>query len=221
MKNNNGLNDYNFDIGEVIGESYELIKSFKLMFWSATLIYFIPSIAIAMLIDKFYTDNLFVGIFSSLIMSITISPLSVGASMLMLNYARGKNIILKDIFNYYNLPIMITYFLISIVYEIINIVQKNLNISPESYLSTITIVTIGLFIMYVPNLVADKGIRIVDAFKLSAKGVARHFFKFIGLEIIFILILFISILPLGIGLIWTIPMLFMAFNGVLYIKMFD
>lgn len=221
MKNNNGLNDYNFDIGEVVGESYELIKSFKLMFWSATLIYFIPSIAIAMLIDKFYTDNLFVGIFSSLIMSITISPLSVGASMLMLNYARGKNIILKDIFNYYNLPIMITYFLISIVYEIINIVQKNLNISPESYLSTITIVTIGLFIMYVPNLVADKGIRIVDAFKLSAKGVARHFFKFIGLEIIFILILFISILPLGIGLIWTIPMLFMAFNGVLYIKMFD
>ena len=73
--------------------------------------------------------------------------------------------------------------------------------------------------MFAVPLMLEKNLSIIDAFEASRKAVTHHWFKLFGLLFVMGLILFLSMLPLGIGLIWTMPMM-MAVIGVLYRRMF-
>nr|MDA3868631.1 hypothetical protein [Gammaproteobacteria bacterium] len=58
-----------------------------------------------------------------------------------------------------------------------------------------------------------------QALETSRKAITRRWFSVFALFIILSIIVFISAIPLGLGLIWTMPLMIIAF-GVLYRNMF-
>lgn len=77
---------------------------------------------------------------------------------------------------------------------------------------------IGL-VIFTPYLVMDKKIGVFKSFKLSWRGFKQHGIKIIITFFIMSLIIFVSAIPLGIGLIWTIPLAIILF-GVIYRTIF-
>ena len=53
----------------------------------------------------------------------------------------------------------------------------------------------------------------------SRKAIHQHWFKIFGLYIVLGVILLLSVIPVGIGLIWSLPLFILAF-GVLYRTIF-
>jgi uncharacterized membrane protein len=68
-------------------------------------------------------------------------------------------------------------------------------------------------------LVVEKGMSPWQALETSRKAITHRWFSVFGLFFIMSLILFVSAIPLGLGMIWTLPMLIIAF-GILYRNMF-
>ncbi len=68
-------------------------------------------------------------------------------------------------------------------------------------------------------LAAEKNLNSWKALEVSRKAITHKWFKTFGLFLMIWLILIISILPLGIGLIWTVPWAVNAI-GILYREIF-
>jgi uncharacterized membrane protein len=73
--------------------------------------------------------------------------------------------------------------------------------------------------MYSMLLVADGKVGAWRALKVSRKAVSQHWFKFFFTVILVEIVVIISILPLGIGLIWSLPWVTVVF-GNLYKTLF-
>ena len=67
--------------------------------------------------------------------------------------------------------------------------------------------------------VVERGLTPWQALEASRKAITQHWFKVFGLFLLLGLITLISAIPLGIGLVWTIP-LFVIAMGVLYRTIF-
>jgi len=93
------------------------------------------------------------------------------------------------------------------------------------------IVTIGFLLLVIPGiylfvayimampLLVEKDMSVWQALETSRKAVSKKWFKIFGLLLMLFLIMMVSMIPLGIGLIWTIPFGFIAV-GILYREMF-
>lgn len=68
-------------------------------------------------------------------------------------------------------------------------------------------------------LIVDKGLSPWQAMETSRKAVHKIWWRLIGLFIVMGLIFVVSLVPLGIGLIWTWPM-FIILTGVVYRHLF-
>ena len=79
-------------------------------------------------------------------------------------------------------------------------------------------VLLGL-IMFSPYLVMDKNVGVFRAFKLSYRGFKQHGIKIFITLIILSILMTLSMIPFGIGLIWTLP-LAIALIGVIYRTVF-
>lgn len=94
------------------------------------------------------------------------------------------------------------------------------------------LVTIGFLLLILPGiyltvgysmtlpLILDKNLSPWQALETSRKAVHKVWWKVAGLLLIMGLLLVVSIIPLGIGLIWTWPM-FIIMTGVIYHYLFD
>ncbi len=230
MKNSDGFNDYDFDIGEVIRDAYELTKGVKLTFFLAFLIYlamFIgASMVIALAYPGFAEDQLSQVVFQIFIGVIAI-PMIVGIQMLALRHTRGESIKVKDIFNYYDKTLKLFFAAISvaliiyiplIIFVILGVVAK---MPAVIILAIFPILYLALSYTYTTQLIADKDLGIWEAMELSRKAVKRHWLKFFGLGIMLSIIYLIGALLLLVGLIWAIPMVMIAMSGIVYSKIFD
>jgi len=70
-------------------------------------------------------------------------------------------------------------------------------------------------IMTIPILVEKPNVSVIQAFKMSISAIKPHFIKIFALIIATILILFVSTIPFGIGLIWSLPWAAVIY-GILY-----
>jgi hypothetical protein len=230
MKNSDGFNDYDFDIGEVIGDAYELTKGVKLTFFLAFLFYIFIFIGTSMIVTLAYPgfveDQLSQVVFQ-IIISVIAIPMMVGIQMLALKHTRGESIGFKDIFNYYDKTFKLFFASISvaliiyiplIIFIIIGIVAK---MPAVIILAIFPILYLALSYTYTTQLIADKDLGIWEAMELSRKAVQRHWLKFFGLGMMLAIIYLIGALLLLVGLIWAIPMVVIAMSGVVYSKMFD
>ncbi|WP_419533208.1 hypothetical protein [Endozoicomonas sp.] len=112
-------------------------------------------------------------------------------------------------YDYFNttLPLLGLYILMTILI----VIGFLLLILPGIYLAI-------AYMLAIP-LVVDKKMGIWEALETSRKAVTKRWFSIFGLTLLIMLINAIAMIPLGLGLIWTVPMSTIAF-GILYRNIF-
>ena len=91
------------------------------------------------------------------------------------------------------------------------------------YLGMILLLIPGIYLavaylLAIP-LVVERGLSPWQALEASRKAITQHWFKVFGLFLLLGLIVMVSAIPLGIGLVWSIPLMVVAM-GVLYRTIF-
>lgn len=228
------IHNYDFNIIDIIKTGFKFTKGFKAIAWKLMIIYAIVAYSIYLICwlflpsaelnsEQFQQNFKIIGFISIPILA----PLMAGFDMTIINYLRGKDVSYKSIFNYYNiiwelsLASLSVHFINTVVSFIVNAIGIYLNLAWFNKLALILSITIAVIYMFTLPLIADKRLKIWDAMELSRKAVFAHFFKIIILYLFLILIMTVSAIPLGIGLIWTLPMILIVFYALLYRIMFD
>ncbi len=211
--------DYEFSIGAVISEAWAKTRGAKWTIHLAFLYVFLVMmglmIAFAFLstllieVTQDPSGNVALSLIMQLGLNLIIMPLMAGIIILGIKRAVDAPIKAGSIFGYYSkmIPLLLTMILMYIMI----IIGFLLLILPGIYLSV-------AYYMALP-LVAEKGMSPWQALETSRKAITRRWFSVFALFIILSIIIFISAIPLGLGLIWTMPLMIIAF-GVLYRNMF-
>ena len=214
--NNHPLNP-NWEIGAVLSEAWALSNGFKATFWGGFLIYMGVVIAAAIVMGVLSAGIALVAsgaavvfaILSQLVQLIVTAPLITGLFMLGIKRAAGQPVNAFMLFNYFpkTLPLFLTYLLMLLLI----VIGFALLVIPGIYL-------IIAYALALPLLV-DKNLGIWESLETSRKSITSCWFRFFGFGIIGLVIVVISAIPLGIGLIWTLPWLYAAM-GIIYRDVF-
>ncbi len=201
---------YNFSIGEVIKEAWQKTSGAKGPLWGAMIIYVLASMIVGAIITFLGGflgggEGSPIGFALQITVSIALYPLLVGIIMIGVRRAADLPISATTVFNYftYMVPIIIS----SILITICTFIGFMLLVIPGIYLSLAYILTLPL--------IADRELGAWQAMELSRKAITRRWFKIFGLYIAMAVIMLISSIPFGIGLIWTMPMA-IVMGGILY-----
>lgn len=216
---------YQFSIRAVIKEAWAKTRGAKGSVWVAFIVYLLILVPVSLGIPYVLTviglpnemvpgqvpSPAVVGGFVTaqiLIMLISL-PLSAGIFMLGLKLASGIPVSAMEVVRYYHkaLPIFFTLFLMYLMI----LIGFILLIIPGIYLMI-------AYYMAIP-LVVEKGLSPWQALEASRKALSKHWFRFLGFGMAILLIMILSILPLGIGFIWTMPMAIIAY-GIVYRNIF-
>jgi uncharacterized membrane protein len=203
---------YDFSITGVLKEGLRRAQGVKFTFIGSIIIYVIIAVFVKSLLRFIFSNSeslLSVYAASTLEMIFTL-PILVGVMLLGVKRARDETLQIPSIFNYFSMtiPLVFAYILMTIILTI----GFLLLVIPGIYLA--------VSYAFVYTLIADKGLGVWEAMELSRKTVTKQWFKFFGLSLLSILIIMISAIPFGIGLIWTIPMTYISY-GLLYHRLFD
>lgn len=207
----NGIaGNYDFTIGDIIGTAWAKTQGNKGKIWLAILLYVLATIAvIAVASVLLFIVPLFGVLLSSALQFAVLTPVTAGLYLLGIKIAANQNVSGASIFDYFDKiwSLLLTMILMSIMIAI----GFALLILPGIYLAV-------AYAMALP-LVIDKNLSPWDAMEASRKAVSKHWFKVLGLYIVILLIMWLSAIPVGIGLIWTLPLAVVLY-GVLYTTMF-
>ena len=201
--------NYNFSIGDVISEAWAKTNGAKGTFWLALLFMSLAAIAVNIpsnIADGILAQGPILSQITNVMLNMVLLP---GLLMIGVKIATRQPTRAVEVFAYGGkfLPLLIT----AILLHIMLIIGFILAIFPAIYL---------VFAYYFASLlVVDKNLGAWEALEASRKAVTHHWFKFFGLVLVLLLINMISMLAIGLGLIWTIPMSFIAI-GILYNKIF-
>jgi uncharacterized membrane protein len=220
---NGKIGQYRLDVGEVISEAWSLTKGCKLTFNVALGIYTVIIIvgmilAFAPLInavsdESVPQDSLGTSIFQVyaiyFAVILLVMPMMAGLFMMGLKRATDQDVSIGIMFSYYRklIPIL----LLMIVSGILIEVGFLLLLIPGIYLC----IAYSLSML----LIADKNLSFWSAMETSRKAITHKWFTVFGVMVLLWVINVIGMIPLGIGLIWTLPMTFVAF-GIMYRNIF-
>lgn len=213
--------DYTFSIRATLSEAWDKTSGAKWPIHLAFLYYFLVMLAIVIVgviasvalttapaigdpSDSF-AMNLLVQI------GINLIALPMMAGIIMMGIQRSVNapINANSVFMYFSK--MFNLFLTLIIMYIMITIGFILLILPGIYLAV-------AYYMALP-LVVEKGMSPWQALETSRKAVSRRWFRIFGFFIVVSIIMAISIIPLGIGLIWSLPLFIIAY-GIIYRNMF-
>jgi len=214
-----GINgDYELSIGDTIKEAWDLTRRAKGKINSAIFLSYITVIPILFITGPLLaitglSKNLIASIFANFLIQIVLMGISypLWAGVFMIGIRRSVQIgfPIKIIYGYfgYAVPLLITGVIMTILI----------------FLGTILLLLPGLYLIFAYMLalplVVEKGLSPWQALETSRKTITHKWFKFVGLLIVLWLLLCISALPLGIGLIWTMPLALVSM-GIAYRNMF-
>jgi len=218
--------EYSFSIGAVISEAWTKTKGSKWIFNLSFVFYFLV-IIIVMTLMEFITVSLvssnamggdpsqmvsgmmFVPLALQLSANLIILPMVMGLAMMGIKRSVDAPISSGMVFKYF--PKMLPLFVTMLLIYIMVIIGFILFVLPGIYLMI-------AYYMAMP-LVAEKGLSPWQAMEASRKAITHRWFSIFGFFITMLLIIVVSALPLGIGMIWTMPMMVIAF-AILYRNMF-
>jgi len=201
------MQGYSFSIFGVLKEGLRRSNGVKWTFMgsilSLVLIQFIIALVL-LFIEPGFKD------FLNLLVSMLTLPISVGVLLLGVFRARQENITIGQIFNYFpQFPYLLLGYILITIFTVLGFIAL---VIPGIYLAIAYIYTLSL--------IADKNLTVWQAMELSRKTVTKQWFKFFGLGIVSFFLIIISIIPFGIGLIWSIPTVYITY-GLLYHRLFD
>ncbi len=208
---------YDFNIIEIVKAGFTQINGVKAPFVIATIIYTIVTVILHLVLamvfptgtseEPNHLNQQIIAILSYPVLM----PLMVGIMMMAIGFSRGEEIHYKSIFNYYHLTGKLS--LAGILIYILTIIGIMFLILPGIYLTIAYVFTLPLIV--------DKNMGAWEAMELSRKTVTQHWFKVFGLILSLGFIIFLGAIPLGIGLIWAIPLIFVTLYALAYPVMFD
>ncbi len=210
---------YDFQIGELIGEAWQRTKGTKGIIIGGFLVFYavmmVASFVLGGALGVFgiggegsltaVVGELLVGVLASALAY----PFMAGINMVGIRRAADQPVSFNEIFGHFDrtLPLVITAILMTLLI----------------YLGMLLLIIPGLYLavayMLAVPLVVERGLSPWQAMEVSRKAISQHWFKVFGLFLLLGLITLVSIIPLGIGLVWSIP-LFVIAMGVLYRTIF-
>ena len=225
---------YEINVGEIISEAWQLTKGSKLVIVGALLITWVISAVVqqiisipvtilfgvlaatfektmgapesaAILVTGMVMFSMLLGFGSVLIQA----PMVVGLEMIGVRRSVGLPISVKSVFDYfkYFIPLALTWLIMSLLV----VLGFLLFVIPGIYLAVATFLAL--------QLVADRQFGPWQAIKTSIKATHHNWFSVFLLLLALGLITTVSCIPLGIGMIWTLPLFFIA-KGILYRNIF-
>lgn len=209
---NGNINDalsgnYALDIGSVFSEAWEKTKGFKfkalVAFTILYLILFLATFGLTLMLgNDIQADQgdpimaFAIQLIMQLVVALLIYPLSAGIMMMGIHQVSGKPVSIGMMFGYYDQTIRLL--LLYIVMVIMIFIGLILLILPGIYLMV-------AYAMAMPLLI-EKQMGVWEALETSRKALSKRWFTVFALFILLGLVVAVSALPLGIGLIWTIPL---------------
>mgnify|MGYP000421583405 CR=1 FL=1 len=201
------MQEYSFSIFGVLKEGFRRSDGVKWTFMGSILSLLLIQFIIALVllfIEPGFKD------FLNLLVSILTLPISVGILLLGVFRAREAEITIGQVFNYFpQFPYLLLGYILITIFTILGFIAL---VIPGIYLS--------IAYIYSLSLVADKKLPVWQAMELSRKTVTKQWFKFFGLGIVSFFFILLSAIPFGIGLIWSIPTVYITY-GLLYHRLFD
>jgi len=223
--------DYDFSIGSVLSEAWAKTNGckgvFNLSFFYYFLVVIVLMMGIGMVTAVLFSagdmgatpDQIGAGQMPAGMMimqfaiqfgvNLIVLPMVMGLMMIGIKRSVDAPISAGMIFKYFSK--MIPLFITMLMVYIMVVIGLLLLVLPGIYLMI-------AYYMAMP-LVVEKGMSPWQAMETSRKAITHRWFSVLGLFIVMAIIVSISVIPLGIGLIWTVPMMMMAF-AILYRNMF-
>ncbi len=216
-----GINgQYQFNISEVLSEAWEKTSGAKGTFILAFVIYIAISMGLSIVAQIFMaiivsitTNNeiaiIIFSIIQQLVFNLILMPVSLGVFILGVRRSANAPIQAGSIMGYYAYALRL--FSTMLLIYLMVMIGFIFLIIPGIYLGV-------AYYMAIP-LVVEKGLSPWEAMEVSRKTISKRWFTMFFFAIIVMLIVLVSMIPLGIGLIWTMPMMLIAY-GIIYRNMF-
>jgi len=211
--------EYEFSIGSVLSEAWAKTGGSKWPIHLGFIYYFIVAVAIMfglgivmaglMAVTEEPGVMFLMQIVIQLAINLIAMPMIMGIVLMGIKRSVDAPISASMVFN--NFSKMLPLFMTLILMYIMILIGFILLVIPGIYLMV-------AYYMAMP-LVVEKGMSPWQAMETSRKAITHRWFSVFGLFIVMIIIITISAIPLGIGMIWTLPMLMIAY-GILYRNMF-
>ncbi len=210
---------YEFSIGDVLSEAWEKVKGSKWAFQLGFFYYFLVVIGIVIglsivvggvvAVSENASAVIFMEIAIQLGVNLVAMPMVMGTVMMGVKRSVDAPISGAMVFNYFSkmLPLFVTMILIYLIVFI----GFMLFVLPGIYL-------LIAYYMAMP-LVVEKGMSPWQAMETSRKAITHRWFSVFAMLLLLFVILIISSIPLGLGLIWTLPLAMIAY-GIMYRNMF-
>lgn len=211
--------EYDFRVMDTLSEAWANTKGIKrYIIGSGILLYIVLAMVLGIVMAFMLPDmdpeaDPFTMIFLQLviqpIMFIVVMPFVGGIVVMCLKQIQGREISFGDLFSVFNktLPLFLAAVLINIMVSL----GFLLLILPGIYL--------GVSYLLVVPLIIDRDLGVWEAMEASRKAITKSWFRVFGLYLLLLLIVMVSMIPLGIGLLWSVPLMAMAFM-TMYQKMF-
>lgn len=196
-------------IENVMNEAWQLTKGFKGSFWGALIIYIVIAAILGAITEFIAGTSVALNIIFQLIQALITYPLAAGLTMIAVRQSVGLACNATMIFDYY--PKTIPIFLLYLLMTLLIVVGMLLLVIPGIYLA--------IAYCFALILLVDKNLGIWEALETSRQAVTKCWFRTFGLFIVIFVIVLVSMIPLGIGLIWSLPFGSLAF-AIVYRNLF-
>jgi len=211
--------EYEFSIGSVLSEAWEKTSGSKWPFILSFIYYVLVIIAVMMGLGLVMASLMavteepgvivLVQLVTQLGTNLIVMPMIMGIVMMGIKRSVDAPFSASMVFN--NFSKMLPLFATMILMYIMIFIGLVLLVIPGIYLMI-------AYYMAMP-LVVEKGMSPWQAMETSRKAITHRWFSVFGLFIVMIIIISISMIPLGLGMIWTLPMMMIVY-GILYRNMF-
>ncbi len=207
-----------FTIAELIKEAWQKNKGAKASLWGGIIVMYLIAFTVSFggmaASQAFYKGSdptLLVGVNSALqIVSSWLSMLMTGGLMLIgVRRALEQRVSWKMVFAGFSKAASMT--MAIILQSVLVVIGFILLVLPGIYLSVGYALTLPLIL--------DKGMGPWEALEASRKAIHKKWWSVFGLYLVMLLIFILAAIPLGLGLIWVVPMYFVLI-GVLYARLF-
>jgi len=209
--------DYELKPIELLQNAWANLKGLKTTYLLAVIVYAVIYIIVTFLlaavvgrsVDPVTGEFSLVAFIAEMSLGIIMAPLGAGLFMIGLKFSVGAKIEVGELFKHFDkiIPLFITYLL----YYILVAIGFVLLIIPGIYLM--------IALMMAVPLVVEKNMSPWEALMTSRKAVTHKWFAMLGLGLLSMLVIIVGAIPLGIGLIWAVPLVMLAF-AMVYRDMF-
>lgn len=228
----NTKGDINFSIKDMFSEAWQKVTGFKGTFWAAlaivlliTIVAFIIIMDISGMIegpaesaDRLTTFRPLAEVLKLLLSVFITTPLAAGLWMISMRRSVDAPINYKMVFQYFSY--WKTLWAYPVIFSVLGVISElTIHIPFLPFIVFLAMIYFAIsYFMFIP-LVIDKKLSAWDALETSRKTMGQHFFKMLGIVILFFLISLVSMLTIGIAFIWTLPWIYLIM-GIIYRNIF-